>query len=181
MCCHLVSPSWNACHQLGHSPKRRPRTRCHITLVWGQEEDWSDYAPWGACFQWEGPNSMEESSKFHGSPRCPLSVLHTQMGEWGSTTLCSAKGTLDCCLKWVSLRCRTPRPWPYSILTTRMFLVARNGQTDETNYEGLHMLPSIWGWLSQGPFMPYFCYCSPGSPTYWLYKYWDHVGAKPIT
>ena len=24
---------------------------------------------------------MEESSKFHGPPRCPLSVLHSQRGE----------------------------------------------------------------------------------------------------
>ena len=29
---------------------------------------------------------------------------------------------------------RTSRPWPYSILIARMFLVARNGQADETSY-----------------------------------------------
>ena len=95
---------------------------------------WLEDTPGGACFQWGGPNSMEESSKFHGSPRCPLSALHAQRREWGSTTLHSAKGTSDCHLKWVSLRCRTSSLWLYSILTTRMFLVAQNGQTDETNY-----------------------------------------------
>ena len=39
-----------------------------------------------------------------------------QRGEWGSTTLCSAKGTSDCCLKWVSSSCGISRPWPYSLL-----------------------------------------------------------------
>ena len=38
---------------------------------------------------------MEESSKFHSSPKCPLSVLHAQRGERRSTTLHGAKGTLD--------------------------------------------------------------------------------------
>ena len=51
-----------------------------------------------------------------------------------SITLHSAKGTPDCHIKWVSLRCRTSRPWPYSILAISMFLVAQNGQTGETNY-----------------------------------------------
>ena len=37
-------------------------------------------------------------------------------------------------LKWVPLRCRISRPWPYSILIARTFLVARNGKTDETSY-----------------------------------------------
>ena len=135
VCVHCwASPSWNACHQLGCSPKRRPRTRCSIALVRGQKEDWSEDTPGGACFQWGGLNIMEELPKFHGPPRCPLSALHTQRGEWGSTTLCSAKGTSDCHLKWVSSRCGTSRLWPYTILTTRTFLVAQNGQTDETNY-----------------------------------------------
>ena len=39
-----------------------------------------------------------------------------------------------CCLKWVPSRCRTSRPSPYTILITRTFLVAWNGQTDKTNY-----------------------------------------------
>ena len=133
MCCCWASHSWNACHQLGHSPKRRPRTRCSIALVRGQE-DWSEDTPGGACFQWGGPNSMEELPKFHNPPKCPLSALHTQRGESGSTTLCSAKGTLDYCLKWVPLRCRTSRPWLYIILITRTYLVTWNGQPDETNY-----------------------------------------------
>ena len=61
--------------------------------------------------------------------------LHSmQKGKWGSTTVCSAKGTLDCCLKWVSLRWGTSRPWPYTILITRTFLVAWNGQTDKMSY-----------------------------------------------
>ena len=132
MCHCWVSASWNACHQLGCSPKRRPRTRCSIAFITGQKEFWSEDNHGGACFQWGGPNSIEELPKFHSPPRCPLSALHAQRGEWGSTTLHSAKGTLDCCLKWVSLRCGTSRPWPYSILA--MFLVAWNGQTDETNY-----------------------------------------------
>ena len=29
--------------------------------------------------------------------------------------------------------------------------------------------------------MPYSGYCSPGSPTCWLHKYWDWIGAKSIT
>ena len=103
MCCHWASPSWNACHQLGHSPERRPRTRCCIALVKGQEEDWSEDTPGGACFHWREPNGMEEFSKFHISPRCHLSALHAQRGEWGSTTLQSTKGTLDCHSKWVSI------------------------------------------------------------------------------
>ena len=41
MCHCWASPSWDACHQLGLSPKRRPRTRCSIALVRGQKEDWS--------------------------------------------------------------------------------------------------------------------------------------------
>ena len=68
------------------------------------------------------------------SPRCPLFALYAKWGEWGSITLHGAKGILDCCLKWVSLRCGTSRPWLYIILVTRMFLVAMNGQTDETSY-----------------------------------------------
>ena len=121
-------------HVTNWTTAQRPRTRCCIVLVRGQAEDGSEDTPEGACLQWGGPNGVEESSKFHSSPRCPLSVLHALRGEWGSTTLCSAKGTLDCCLKWVSSRCRASRLWPYSILTTRMFLVAQNGQTYETNY-----------------------------------------------
>ena len=94
---------------------------------------------------------MEELSKFHGPPRCPLSALHTQRREWGSITLCGAKGALDCHFKWVSSRCRTSRLWLYIILITRTFLVAGNGQTDETIYQGLYTLPSVWGWHSQIP------------------------------
>ena len=44
------------------------------------------------------------------------------------------KAHWDCCHEWVSSRCGTLRPWPCSIHTTRTFLVAQNGQTDETNY-----------------------------------------------
>ena len=54
----------------------------------------------------------------HYSPECPLFTLYTQRGEWGSTTLCGPRGTSNCCSDWVSLRCRTPRLWPYSVLTT---------------------------------------------------------------
>ena len=43
-----------------------------------------------------------------------------------------------------------------------------------------HMLPPIWGWFLQGPFMPYCGYCFPGSPACWFHKHWDHVGAKPV-
>ena len=41
---------------------------------------------------------------------------------------------LDCQLEWVPLRCQTSRPWLYTILIARMFLVAQNGQTDEASY-----------------------------------------------
>ena len=101
-------------------PKEKTRTRCSIALVRGQKEDWSEDTPGEACFQWGGPNIMEESPKFHGPPRFPLFALHAQRGEWGSTTLHTAKGTSDSHLKWVSSRCGTSRPWPYTILTTRM-------------------------------------------------------------
>ena len=37
------------------------------------------------------------------------------------------------------------------------------------------------GGFPKAPFMPHCIYCSPGSPACWLYKHWDHVGAKPIT
>ena len=50
--------------------------------------------------------------------------------------------------------CRTPGPWPYFVLTTRMFLVARNDQTDETVYYNLHMLPPIWGGIPKAPLCP---------------------------
>ena len=40
----------------------------------------------------------------------------------------------DCCFKWELERYGTSKSWPYIILITRMFLVARNGQTDETSY-----------------------------------------------
>ena len=40
------------------------------------------------------------SSKFHSSPRYPLSVLHTQRGEWWSTTVHSAKAHLTAALNW---------------------------------------------------------------------------------
>ena len=38
---------------------------------------------------------------------------------------------------------------------TRMFLVARNGQTNETGCKDLLTLPPIQGQQPQGPFMPY--------------------------
>ena len=66
--------------------------------------------------------------------KVPFICAPPKRGEWGSVTLCGAKDALDCCLKWVPLRCRTSRPWLYSILIARIFLVARNGQTDETSY-----------------------------------------------
>ena len=44
------------------------------------------------------------------------------------------KNALDCHFEWVPLRCRTSSQWSYTILITRTFLVARDGQTDETSY-----------------------------------------------
>ena len=133
-----VTTGWvqveDAHDQLGHSSERRPSPKCHAELVRDPEEDQSEDTPGRACFQWRGPNGVEESSEFHDSPECPLSMLYAQRGEWGSTTLHGPKGTLNCHSEWVSLRCRTPRPWPYLVLTTRTLLVARNGQTDETIY-----------------------------------------------
>ena len=173
--------SQDAHDQLGCSSERRPSPKCHAELVGGPEEDQSEDIPGRASFQQRGPNGVEEFSAFHNSPECPLFMLYTKRGEWGSTTLFGPKGTMNCHSEWVSLRCRTPRPWLYSVLTTRTLLVAWNGQTDETIYQGLLTLPSIWGWLPQGPFMPHCGYCSPGSLACWFYKHWEHVGAKPIT
>ena len=82
----------------------------------------------------EGQMVWRNCQSFMVLPRCPLFVLCAKRGEWGSITLHGAKGALDRHLKWVSLRCRTSRLWLYTILLTRMFLVARNGQTDETSY-----------------------------------------------
>ena len=113
-----ASTSWNACHQLGHSPERRPNIRCCIALVRGQEEDLSKDTPGGACFQWRRLNGVKESSEFHDSPECPLPMLHAQKGEWGSTTLhCGAKGTSDCHFELVSSEMQDTKamtvPCPY--------------------------------------------------------------------
>ena len=40
-------------------------------------------------------------------------------------------------LNGMSSGCRTPRPWLYSLSVTRTFLVARNGQTNETSHQDL--------------------------------------------
>ena len=85
--------------------------------------------------------------------------IYIYVTEWGSTTLCSAKGTLDCHSKWVLSRCRTPRPWLYSILTTRTFLMAWNGQTDETiractcclQYEGGFLKAPLYPIMATAP------------------------------
>ena len=50
----------------------------------------------------EGQMVWRNSSEFHDSPGCHLSTLHAQRGEWGSTALCHAEGTLDCHFEWVS-------------------------------------------------------------------------------
>ena len=54
----------------------------------------------------------------------------------------------------MSLRCRTSRLWPYFIITTRTFLVPRNGQTNEASYYSLHALPSVWGGIPKAPLCP---------------------------
>ena len=64
----------------------------------------------------------------HDPPESPLSMLYTQRGEWGFTTLHGPEGALNCHSEWVSSTWRTPRLWLYFVLTTRMLLVARNGQ-----------------------------------------------------
>ena len=67
-------------------------------LIWGHS--------WGSVLPVKRGNGMEESSEFHGPPGCPLSAFHAQRGERGSSTLCCAKGTSDCCFKLVSSRHR---------------------------------------------------------------------------
>ena len=68
-CYCWASPSWNACYQLGHSPKRRPRTRCSIALVkrpkrrliWGHS--WGSMLPVRRAKYYGGIAKISWSSK----------------------------------------------------------------------------------------------------------------------
>ena len=93
----------------------------------------------------EGQMVWMKSPELHFSLRYPLFALHPQRGEWGSVTICSTQGALNCHPKWMPLRCRTPRPWLYPFPVAKTFLVARNGQANETSYQGLQTLPPIQG------------------------------------
>ena len=70
--------------------------------------------------------------------QCTLYLCSTPKGgEQGSVALCGTQGASNCCREWMPSRCRTPRPQLYLFPATRTFLVARNGQVDETSYQGL--------------------------------------------
>ena len=89
-----LSPSRNTCHQLGHSPKRRPWTRCS-TVQWLEAKKKTDLRTLLGehASSEEGQIVWQElHQNFTGSPRRPLSVIHAQRGEWWSITLCGAKG-----------------------------------------------------------------------------------------
>ena len=77
---------------------------------------------------------MEESSEFHYSPECPLLMLHTQRAEEDLLLFVVPKAHQTATLNRY-LRDAGHQGCDCTLsCTTRMLLVARNGQPDETIY-----------------------------------------------
>ena len=140
---------------IGLQLRRRPSSKCCVELVGAQKKTDLRTLLGEHASSEEGQVVRRNHQNFMTLQNA-LYLCPTPKGE--NEDLHDPKGASNCHSEWVSSRHRTPRPWPYSVLTTWILWVARNGQTDETNYQGLHTLPSVWGWPPQGPFMPHCSY-----------------------
>ena len=86
-----------------------------------------------------GPDGVEKSARISHTLQGTLNLCPPP--PKGRMRICCSSWYPRCIellpLTWVPLRCRTPRPRPYPFPATRTFLVARNGQADETCNQGL--------------------------------------------